>query len=158
MTKAVSSARPRVAFEVQERSEAVGRRAGSVDAEIGQRIRRLRNTELLSQEELASRIGISCQQLQKYESGANRISASRLVQLADALKIEISRFLRDQAASDASALAPASAGGLAAGQPNASEIMRLLTAYCGISNQASRAKIVEMATFLAELESSGPPR
>ena len=158
MMKAVARATPHGTFQMQERAETGGRRAGSIDAEIGQRIRRLRNAERISQEELASRIGISCQQLQKYESGANRISASRLVQLADALKVEISLFLRD--AQDGSAALPVAKNidGAAPGQPCAAEIMALLTAYCGISNKASRTKIVEMATFLAGLELGGPPR
>ena len=66
-----------------------GRRAGAIDRAIGQNIRRQRMNARMSQEELASRIGISCQQLQKYEAGANRIAAARLVDIADALQVMV---------------------------------------------------------------------
>jgi transcriptional regulator with XRE-family HTH domain len=134
------------------RVEPGGRKAGSIDVDIGQRMRRLRNNKQLSQEELAARIGISCQQLQKYESGANRISASRLVQVADALNVEISRFLRDNPTKPASDQKLEAANDRQAGVPDAREIMTLLTAFAGIGNQASREKVIEMATFLAGLE------
>jgi transcriptional regulator with XRE-family HTH domain len=66
-----------------------------VDAHVGERIRR-RRTELgLTQEELGSGLGISYQQIQKYETGANRISAGRLYEIASALDIGISYFFED---------------------------------------------------------------
>lgn len=140
--------------KLQPPEEPSGRRAGSIDAEIGLRMRRLRNSRQLSQEELAARIGISCQQLQKYESGANRVSASRLVQLADALSVEISLFLRDATAIEATQAAdarnPAS--------PDGQEMLTLMTAFCSITNAASREKIIEMARFLAGLELGGGSR
>jgi transcriptional regulator with XRE-family HTH domain len=63
-----------------------------VDAHVGERIR-ARRTELgLTQEELGSGLGISYQQIQKYETGANRISAGRLYEIANALDIGIAYF------------------------------------------------------------------
>ncbi len=53
-----------------------------IDRAIGERIRRRRVELGLTQEQLARRVGISYQQIQKYERGANRISASRLFELA----------------------------------------------------------------------------
>jgi transcriptional regulator with XRE-family HTH domain len=67
----------------------------SIDPHVGERIRR-RRTELgLTQEELGSGLGISYQQIQKYETGANRISAARLFEIATALDIPISYFFDD---------------------------------------------------------------
>ena len=60
-----------------------------VDLHVGARIRMRRRELGLSQETLAEAIGITFQQLQKYERGANRISASRLYALALVLKISI---------------------------------------------------------------------
>jgi len=63
------------------------RSADKIDEAIGRRIR-ARRTELgLSQEQVAQAIGVSFQQLQKYEKGVNRVSASKLYALGQALKI-----------------------------------------------------------------------
>ena len=66
--------------------------ARQMDENVGDRIRR-RRTELgLTQEHLAESLGISYQQVQKYETGANRISAGRLYQIARRLDSEIGYF------------------------------------------------------------------
>lgn len=63
-----------------------------LDGYLGERIRR-RRTELgKTQEELGSGLGISYQQIQKYETGANRISAARLFEIAGALETDIGYF------------------------------------------------------------------
>ena len=66
-----------------------------VDIHVGARIRRRRVLLGLSQEKLAQAIGLTFQQLQKYESGANRVSSSRLYQLAKLLGEPISFFFDD---------------------------------------------------------------
>ena len=68
------------------------RRAGAEDIEIGRKLRALRLERGLSQSRLARAIGLSFQQLQKYESGANRISAGRLQQVADHLGVPVAVF------------------------------------------------------------------
>jgi len=59
-----------------------------VDAEVGDRIRIMRLEQEMSQTVLADAVGVTFQQLQKYEKGMNRVSASRLVAFAKALKID----------------------------------------------------------------------
>jgi len=59
------------------------------DKLIGRNIRAIRLARGLTQEELALRIGITFQQVQKYEKGANRVGGSRLVQMAEALDIPV---------------------------------------------------------------------
>jgi transcriptional regulator with XRE-family HTH domain len=61
------------------------RGVGEKDKAIGERIRTQRMATGMSQEELGSRLGVSFQQVQKYEKGVNRISAVRLSEIADAL-------------------------------------------------------------------------
>lgn len=61
------------------------RQVGAKDVAIGERIRTQRLAVGMSQEELSSCLGLSFQQVQKYEKGANRISAVRLSEIADAL-------------------------------------------------------------------------
>lgn len=60
-----------------------------IDAVVGLQIRRQRTLLGLSQEELAAKLGISFQQIQKYEGGSNRIGAGRLYQIAGVLKTDI---------------------------------------------------------------------
>ena len=63
---------------------------------IGQTIKRYRLAAHMSQMALAEKIGISYQQLQKYEKGINNISVYRLEQISEALKIPISSFLETE--------------------------------------------------------------
>jgi transcriptional regulator with XRE-family HTH domain len=70
------------------------RKTDDLDLLIGRRLRERRILLAISQEELARRIGLSFQQLQKYEVGENRISAARLFKLSEMLAVPISWFFR----------------------------------------------------------------
>lgn len=63
-----------------------------VDTHVGKRVRQLRWLRKVTQTQLADQVGIKFQQIQKYETGANRISASRLYQIAEVLEVPISYF------------------------------------------------------------------
>ena len=63
-----------------------------VDVHVGKRIRHRRWLVGMTQQQLAERVGIKFQQIQKYETGANRVSASRLWDIADTLDVQISFF------------------------------------------------------------------
>lgn len=63
-----------------------------VDVHVGKRIRHRRWLVAMTQQQLAERVGIKFQQIQKYETGANRVSASRLWDIADALEVPVSFF------------------------------------------------------------------
>jgi len=62
--------------------------ANTVDRQVGDRMRRRRILLGLTQDQLADALGISYQQIQKYETGANRISAGRLAQIAEVLEVQ----------------------------------------------------------------------
>ncbi|MEW6675372.1 MAG: helix-turn-helix transcriptional regulator [Nitrospirota bacterium] len=64
--------------------------------EIGNLIRRARKTSNMSQMELAEKVGVSYQQIQKYEKGLSEITISRLSQIADALGIPVNSFFADE--------------------------------------------------------------
>jgi len=66
--------------------------AKEIDLHIGRRLRRRRRVLGLTQQQLGDRLGIRFQQVQKYECGANRISAARLWYLAKALEIDLGYF------------------------------------------------------------------
>lgn len=63
-----------------------------VDVHVGKRVRHRRWLVGMTQQQLAERVGIKFQQIQKYETGANRVSASRLWDIADALDVDVSFF------------------------------------------------------------------
>jgi len=63
-----------------------------VDVHVGKRVRHRRWLVGMTQQQLAERVGIKFQQIQKYETGANRISASRLWDIAEALEVPVSFF------------------------------------------------------------------
>jgi transcriptional regulator with XRE-family HTH domain len=63
-----------------------------VDVHVGKRVRHRRWLTGMTQQQLAEKVGIKFQQIQKYETGANRISASRLWDIADALDVPVSFF------------------------------------------------------------------
>lgn len=71
------------------------RGAGAVDIHIGGRIRALRNMKKLSQQELGEALGVSFQQVQKYEKGTNRVSGGRLMQIAASLGVDASHLLEN---------------------------------------------------------------
>lgn len=66
--------------------------AHPVDVHVGQRVRHHRWLVSMTQQQLAEKVGIKFQQIQKYETGANRVSASRLWDIAAALEVDVSVF------------------------------------------------------------------
>jgi transcriptional regulator with XRE-family HTH domain len=68
--------------------------AKSVDKHVGSRVRMRRQMLAMSQQKLGDALGLTFQQVQKYEKGANRIGAGRLLQIADILKVPVSFFSR----------------------------------------------------------------
>lgn len=69
--------------------------AHPIDLHVGQKLRQRRCLLGMTQQRLAAAVGIKFQQIQKYESGANRVSASRLWALAQALDVPVSYFFED---------------------------------------------------------------
>lgn len=73
----------------------------TLDAYIGARVRMRRLMLHMSQEALSGQLGVTFQQVQKYEKGLNRISASRLFELAQALRVPVGYFYDGLDAPDA---------------------------------------------------------
>jgi transcriptional regulator with XRE-family HTH domain len=74
------------------------RKSGPLDAMVGARIRMLRVNRGISQAILAERIGVTFQQVKKYEQGANRVGASRLAQIAYVLDVSVGEFFESSGA------------------------------------------------------------
>jgi transcriptional regulator with XRE-family HTH domain len=82
------------------------RKSDGVDKHVGERVRLRRIMLKMSQTELGGKIGVTFQQLQKYEKGANRIGASRLYQLAQILNVPPGFFFEGLPGSKGSAVLP----------------------------------------------------
>lgn len=125
----------------------------AIDVQVGLRVRLRRNMLGLSQEKLGEAIGLTFQQVQKYERGANRISASRLYQLSRVMDVPVSFFYDDVDP----VRAPAIPGGF--GEPPAEtfeadplskrETVELVEAYFAIADAAVRRRLFDLAKALA---------
>ncbi len=125
-----------------------------IDKHVGARVRMRRMLIGMSQEKLGEALGLTFQQVQKYEKGANRISASRLQQISEALNTPLAYFFKGAPVSDA-----ATQGGVAeAGADEShfsdfvmtSEGLSLNRAFARISDPKVRKKIVDLVSVLAE--------
>ena len=129
------------------------RRADSRDAEVGRRVRSRRLECRLSQTELADRIGVTFQQVQKYEKGVNRIGAGRLQRIAEALEVPISFFF---GGAGGGAPARETSGGAESifGFMQTSGSVRIVKAFHKIKSRKARQLLVEMAEELADAEAA----
>lgn len=108
------------------------RSVGASDREFGERIRARRVEVGMSQDELGKTLGVSFQQIQKYEKGVNRVSATRLGQIAKALDIGTDYFLHVASKEETSFVSMIT--------DRASQ--RLLLAFHKIEDQQTRYKVV----------------
>ena len=116
------------------------RSTGVADIEMGRRIRLRRRETGVSQIELAGRLGLSFQQMQKYENGTSRIGAARLQQIAKRLGVDIPFFYDgDGKKSDVDSLLVA----------NSVFSLRLLRAYTAIKNKTVQRRLVILVEMIA---------
>jgi transcriptional regulator with XRE-family HTH domain len=131
-----------------------------IDVEVGQRIRIQRLAAGLSQSELAERIGVTFQQIQKYEKGMNRVGAGRLTNIARVLNVSVGSFFDGRQEIEQVTLQGMDSPLAAMAQPYA---YRLLRAYATISDPDLRQTIVEFVertasqSFLGSSRSDLPP-
>ena len=113
----------------------------AVDAHVGKRIRHRRWTIGMTQQQLADAVGIKFQQIQKYETGMNRVSASRLWDIANAMEVPVSFFFE----------------GMGEENPTSAEVdlladkeaLQLVRAYYAMP-EAQRRQIFELARVLSD--------
>jgi transcriptional regulator with XRE-family HTH domain len=138
-----------------------------VDAHVGSRVRLRRTLLGISQEKLGLAIGLTFQQVQKYERGANRIGASRLFDIAQALDAPIAFFFEDMPVAAANAqYRPISGDPDVDGKKQEDEmpdrdpmakreILELAKAYYRIPDVQVRKKLFDLVKTLANLGTSG---
>jgi len=127
-----------------------------VDVHVGKRLRLRRTIMGMSQDAIASAIGITFQQVQKYERGVNRMGASRLYEFARILSVPVSYFFEEY---NPDALSPdSSTGGMSDSDAEgfeheklaSRETMEMMRAYYKIPSVAARKRVFELVKTLAE--------
>ena len=136
-------------------------RPSPIDVHVGTRIRLRRTLLGMSQERLGEALGLTFQQVQKYERGVNRVGASRLFDLSRVLDVPISFFFDDMPESLAAAFGGQSGGRRVAGVAdtqdgfaddtlNRRETLELVRAYYRITDPAVRKRVFDL------IKSMGP--
>jgi transcriptional regulator with XRE-family HTH domain len=116
-----------------------------VDVHVGKRVRHRRWMIGMTQQQLAERVGIKFQQIQKYETGMNRVSASRLWDIADALEVPVSFFFDGlEEGAHAETAMPAD---LMADK----EALELVRSYYAIP-ETQRRRLFELARVLSDVD------
>ena len=118
-----------------------------VDVHVGARIKLRRALLGLSQEKLGEALGLTFQQVQKYERGANRVSASRLHDIARVLDVPISFFFDDLKRAGAADGAPGR--GLSPDGRERKETIDLVGAYWRIAEPAQRRRVLDLVKGMA---------
>jgi transcriptional regulator with XRE-family HTH domain len=126
-----------------QRSTPRKRRADTRDSDIGKRVREQRLAKGMSQMQLAKQLGVTFQQIQKYENGMNRIGSGRLQRIAEALNVSVAHFFQTDGNSPVDTASPAE--GLAVEGAG-----RLLQAFRRIANNESRRALLQIAKSLGD--------
>ena len=121
-----------------------------VDIDVGARIRLRRKALGITQAVLAAALGLTFQQVQKYERGVNRVSASVLVKIAAKLDCPVSWLLGEDAGGAPEPIAPA-----VLVTPGAVELLEI---YSRIPDRRARAALLGVAVALAADTAEAPPR
>ncbi|MHA3977611.1 helix-turn-helix domain-containing protein [Halovulum sp. GXIMD14794] len=121
-----------------------------VDAHVGQRIRHRRWMLGITQQQLGDAVGIKFQQIQKYETGMNRVSASRLWDIARALDVSISFFFEGLSAEDAADHPAQGSGDMPRDLMADKEAMELIRSYYTIP-EAQRRRLFDLARVLSDV-------
>lgn len=116
--------------------------ANEIDSLVGARLRARRADVGMSQEKLAEQSGITFQQIQKYETGKNRISASRLVQFATILSVPIAYFFETVAQTGLQGLSEGDQDGYEA--QTSKETAELIQTYYSVRDEKTRKKLMKL--------------
>ena len=113
-----------------------------IDLHVGARIRHRRALAGLNQSQLARKVGVTFQSIQKYERGTNRVSASRLQQIAEVLGVPVSFFFEGLASGEEMAAATK-------GEPTPREVRELNAAFAAIKDKLLRQAVLQLLRNVA---------
>ena len=121
-----------------------------IDFHVGSRLQQCRMLMGISQMQLAAAVGVKYQQLQKYESGASRISAGRLNQFAQVLEVPVSYFF--EGLPGGRKVPDTAAADLSPDIFTRRETLELIRAYRQINDPGARKLLVELIKRLAKIQ------
>lgn len=123
--------------------------ANAIDLHIGKRLRRRRRLLGLTQQQVGEAIGVRMQQVQKMESGANRVLPSRLYELAVALNVPVDYFFQGLERPPDGAIPTGSRAAIDEATFSSEETVELLRAYYSLGERARR-RILDLAKALRD--------
>jgi len=126
------------------------REANSIDAHVGSRVRLRRQLMKLSQEKLGDALGVTFQQVQKYERGANRVGASRLYSLANVLDVPVNFFFEGLTGVAAGGVAETEQSPIVYDFIQSSDGVALAEAFSRIQTPKVRRRVLELVRSLAD--------
>ena len=121
-----------------------------IDIHVGSRVRLRRNMLGMSQEKLGEALGITFQQIQKYEKGTNRVGASRLQAISTILNVPVSFFFEDAPGVTPSGMAESGSTSFVVDFLNSAEGLQLNRAFAKISDAKVRRKIIDLVKALVD--------
>ena len=121
-----------------------------IDVHVGSRIRLRRNMLGMSQEKLGESLGITFQQIQKYEKGTNRVGASRLQAISSILEVPVSFFFENAPGEAGQGFAEESSATYVVDFLSSTEGLRLNRAFVRITDPKVRGKIIDLVRALAD--------
>jgi len=144
--------RPQRPRSPSERQAIPKKAPNPVDRHVGSRVRLRRKMLAMSQEKLGRALGLTFQQVQKYEKGANRIGGSRLQQISQILQVPVAFFFEDAPGASATSKSDESALSLAHVDDfvSSSDGLRLIAAYTRIKSPALRRRITSLVQEMAD--------
>lgn len=131
------------------KSVAGTKKPNPIDIHVGGRVRLRRMMLGMSQEKLGEQLGITFQQIQKYEKGTNRIGASRLQNIATVLSVPVGFFFDGAPGHDEANNADSKSGSYVVDFLSSSEGLQLNRAFVRISDAKVRRRIVDLVRALA---------
>lgn len=141
-------------FSDSEEKASKGKKPNPVDVHVGGRVRLRRMLVGLSQEKLGDQLGLTFQQVQKYEKGVNRIGASRLFHLSQILDVPVQFFFDDVPSNAMQAVQPGFAENkgdtLVFEFLNSREGLELNRAFSKISDARVRRRVIDLVRSISD--------
>jgi len=122
-------------------------RLDPVNVQLGERVRAMRKLRMMTQSDLGSQLGVTFQQVQKYERGKNRLSVSMLLRVARVLCVPPELLLAGISGDDA---LQSVEGFLSASPAQVAECVNVMELYSGIADAAWRQRACELLRLLGE--------
>ena len=128
-----------------------------IDLHVGQRLKARRVGLRISQSEIGKALGVTFQQIQKYENGANRIGASNLYKLAQALNVNVGYFFEDMPdTSKVKSLSDQPAAEFSHDPMSQPESIKLVHNYFRIASAGVRSRVFQLVKSIADAEEHNP--